>query len=75
MGKRSSSEIGEEFELRTKYVIESLLENSELKLKVEGKSEFWIVPKDSHTFHHKKYKYSYGDKTDFYRRTINSQYF
>lgn len=64
MDKRSSSAIGEEFELRTKSVIESLLVNSELKLKVEGKSEFWIVPKDSHTFHHKKYKYCYGDKTD-----------
>lgn len=63
MGK-SSSAIGERFELRIKSVIESLLEKSELQLKVEGKSELWIVPKDSQIFHHKKYNYFYGDKTD-----------
>lgn len=63
MSNKNSSAIGEAFELRIKSVIESLLDKSELELKVEGNSELWIVPKGSHTFHHKKYKYDYHPDT------------
>ena len=54
---------GQEFELRTKSVLEKLLHNSQLKLKVDQQGELWIVPKDSSTFHHKKYQYFYGGET------------
>lgn len=64
MVKKSSSAIGEAFELRTKSVIERLLEKSELQLKIEGQSEMWVVPRDSRTFHHRRYKYTYGCETD-----------
>lgn len=57
---------GKSFELRTKAIIEKLLYNSELELKVWGESEMWIVPKNSQTFHQKSYEYTFGlsTKTD-----------
>lgn len=57
---------GQSFELRTKAIIEKLLYNSELELKVGGESEMWIVPKNSQTFHQKSYEYTFGlsTKTD-----------
>ena len=39
MSNKNSSAIGEAFELRIKSVIESLLDKSELEIKVEGNSE------------------------------------
>lgn len=51
------------FELRTKAIIEKMLCNSELELKVGNKSEMWVVPKNSQTFHQKSYKYTFGSST------------
>lgn len=51
---------GKAFELRTKAIIEKMLCNSELELKVGGESELWVVPKSSQTFHQKSYTYLLG---------------
>lgn len=51
------------FELRTKAIIEKMLCNSELELKVGNGSELWVVPKNSQTFHQKSYKYTFGPST------------
>lgn len=51
---------GKAFELRTKAIIEKMLCNSELELKVGGESELWVVPKSSQTFHQKSYTYTLG---------------
>lgn len=51
------------FELRTKAIIEKMLCNSELELKVGNESELWVVPKNSQTFHQKSYKYTFGPST------------
>lgn len=54
---------GKAFELRTKAIIEKMLCNSELELKVGGESELWVVPKSSQTFHQKSYTYTFGAST------------
>lgn len=54
---------GNAFELRTKAIIEKMLCNSELELKVGGESELWVVPKNSQTFHQKSYTYTFGAST------------
>lgn len=54
---------GNAFELRTKAIIEKMLCNSELELKVGGESELWVVPKSSQTFHQKSYTYTFGAST------------
>ena len=64
MNRKSTYEKGEEFELRTKRVLDGLLHNSELKVQRSPNGDLLIVPKDSNSFHHKKYSYDYGGKTD-----------
>lgn len=64
MDVKSTYEKGEEFEQRTKKVLDVLLRNSELQVQKGTDGDLWIVPKGSNSFHHKKYPYYYGGKTD-----------
>lgn len=64
MNRKNTYKKGEEFEQRTKKVLDGLLHNSELKVQRVNDGELWIVPKDSNSFHHKKYSYNYGGKTE-----------
>lgn len=64
MNRQSTYKKGEEFEQRTKKVLDGLLHNSKLMVQRVANGELWIVPKESASFHHKKYSYNYGGKTD-----------
>lgn len=56
----STTSKGDRFELKTQKLLTQVLRNGRFELKLEGESEFWIVPKDSDVFNKKKYKYVYG---------------
>ena len=56
----STTSKGDKFEIRTKNIITNLLSIGDFTLKVEGQSEFWIVPKNSSVFNKKRYKYVYN---------------
>lgn len=58
----STTSKGDRFELKTQKLLTQVLRNGKFELKLEGESEFWIVPKDSDVFNKKKYKYVYGSK-------------
>lgn len=58
----STTSKGDRFELKTQKLLTQVLRNGRFELKLEGESEFWIVPKDSDVFNKKKYKYVYGSK-------------
>ena len=41
----STTSKGDRFELRTQKLLTQVLRNGKFELKLEGESEFWIVPK------------------------------
>jgi hypothetical protein len=53
----SSYSKGKEFELRTKAILEEILDKSELELKLQNESEMWVVPRDSRIYHQKWWIY------------------
>lgn len=59
----SSYSKGKEFELRTKAILEEILDKSELELKLQNESEMWVVPRDSRIYHPKSYQYTFGPST------------
>ena len=52
----STTSKGDRFELKTQKLLTQVLRNGRFELKLEGESEFWIVPKDSDVFNKKKYR-------------------
>lgn len=49
----STTSKGDRFELKTQKLLTQVLRNGRFELKLEGESEFWIVPKDSDVFNKK----------------------
>lgn len=58
----STTSKGDKFELRTKDILARILSDGDFELKVNGRSDFWIVPKNASIYNKKKYTYVYGRK-------------